>query len=248
MTNEETLDAYIALSDDLCHAVKAFVDESMAKLRAMGYVFRVRDKVLLALALKIDSAFRALIDDARVRRVEAVHHLKTIVESFIFMFVVAADKTDLTAKRVLAEVCEQKEKYFRFNPDRDTPTREYHATWDQALKDHEAVGIRPIGAVADAAIGHSTELAKWYDAAYRFACQPAHIADLFEFMPSPALDNVEAGKLRTGTFHAQVAIDHSLLAMVHTVRLASDNELRLGLDLTLFEERLRALDAARRTP
>jgi hypothetical protein len=248
MTGDETLDAYIALSDDLCRATKTFVDGGVATLREMGYQLKIRDKVILALALKIDSAFRALIDDARLRRVETVHHLKTIIEAFIFMFVVAKDLTHVTAKRLLAEVCEQKEKYFRLNPDRDTPTAHHRADWDQALKDFAEAGILPIGAVGAAAVGHSSELAKWYDAAYRLACEPAHIADLFEFMPPPDFANIEVGRLRTGPLQALVAIDHGLLAMFHTVHLANANELGLTLDLAPFEERYRALDAARRTP
>jgi hypothetical protein len=34
-------------------------------------VLKQRDNIILGLALKIDSAFRALLDDARVHRVEA---------------------------------------------------------------------------------------------------------------------------------------------------------------------------------
>ena len=167
MANDETLDAYIELSDDLCRATKTFVDGGVATLKEMGYQLRIRDKVILALALKIDSAFRALIDDARLRRVEATHHLKTILEAFIFTFVVAKDQTHVTAERLLAEVCAQKEKFFRLNPDRDTPTGRYRADWDEGLKNYAADGILPIGAVGNAAVGYSSGLAKWYDAAYR---------------------------------------------------------------------------------
>jgi len=247
VANDETLDAYIELSDDLCRATKTFVDGGVATLKEMGYQLRIRDKVILALALKIDSAFRALIDDARLRRVEATHHLKTILEAFIFTFVVAKDQTHVTAERLLAEVCAQKEKYFRLNPDRDTPTGQYRADWDEALKNYAADGILPIGAVGNAAVGHSSELATWHDAAYRLACEPAHIADLFEFIPAPDLANIEVGRLRTGPLQAQVAIDYGLLAMFDTVRLANDNELGLTMDFAPFEERYRALDAARRT-
>jgi hypothetical protein len=145
MPNEEKLDACIALADDLCTATKAHIERSMAVVRERGYVLKVRDEVILALGLKIDSAFRALIDDARLRRTEALHHLKTIVEAFIFMFVVAKDETDLTAERVLAEVCAEKEKYLRLNPEIDTPTGEHLAYWAQELRDYEAANIHPIG-------------------------------------------------------------------------------------------------------
>jgi hypothetical protein len=247
MPNDETLDAYIALADDLCTATKAHIERSMAVLRERGYVLKVRDEVILALGLKIDSAFRALIDDARRRRTEAAHHLKTIVEAFIFMFVVAKDETDFTAKRVLAEVSEQKVRYLRLNPDSDTPTGENQEVWAQELRDYQAANVPPIGALANAATGHSPELATWYNAAYRIACEAAHIADLFDFMPSLDLDHPMAGTLRMGALRAQSAVNHGLLAMIHTLRLANDNELGLSLDLTPFEERLRALDAARRT-
>jgi hypothetical protein len=66
-------------------------------LRATGYERTFRDNVLTGLSLKIDGSFRALIDDARAGRVEAMHHLKTMVESFIYFYVVAADTSPETA-------------------------------------------------------------------------------------------------------------------------------------------------------
>jgi hypothetical protein len=134
MAAGENLDRRIAVADGLCIATKRFVDESLAALRSKGYVMRVRDEVIASLALKIDSAFRALIDDARSRRVEAVHHLKTMVEAFIYMFAVGKDDGDRTASRVIAEVYASKAEYFRLNPDRDTPSGEYRAGWQEAVE------------------------------------------------------------------------------------------------------------------
>ena len=122
---KEKVDSYVALAEDICRATKAFIDKGTSTLRQQNYGLQIRDKVLLGLGLKIDSAFRALIDDARLRRVEAMHHLKTILEAFTYMFAVAKDDTDTTAQRLLAEICDQKEKYYRLNPDRDTPLKRH---------------------------------------------------------------------------------------------------------------------------
>lgn len=244
MTPEEKLDRYITIANELCAATTRFADESAATLKAKGYVMKLRDNVILGLALKTDSAFRALIDDARHLRIEAAHHLKTMVEAFIYMFVVGQDQTDKSAKRLLAEVCAKKEQYFRLNPAWDT-SGEYGAKWADALKRYAADEITPIGGVGPAAIGHSSGLGTWYNAVYRAACEPAHISDLLEFMPSPALLDIEVGKVRTGLLHAQIAVEHGLRIMFDVVQLVNENDQGLSLDVTTLE---RDLGEISRTP
>jgi hypothetical protein len=234
---KDKVDSYVALAENICQATKAFIDEGTSTLRRQHYVLQTRDKVLFGLGLKIDSAFRALIDDARLRRVETVHHLKTIVEALMYLLVVQKDPTDTSARRVLYEICNQKEQYYATNPERD-PIKRHR----KALKKRQAQfvkeGITPMSDIFGAASAHSASLKKWYNAAYRFACENAHIADLFVFMP-----DVEADELDIGPFRAQRALDYGIQAMLTMVELANANVLGLRLDKARFERRLTEIRA-----
>ena len=101
--------------------------------------------------------------------------------------------------------------------------------------------------MANAASHHSPELGKWYDAAYRLACEGAHIGDLFDFIPDNDLANVEAGKLDTGPFQAQTALDYGIQALLSTIQLASANKLGIALDIAPFQRRLAAIRAEAHT-
>jgi hypothetical protein len=99
---------YITLAEEVCDATERTAAQATEWLRATGYERTFRDNVLTGLSLKIDGSFRALIDDARAGRVEAMHHLKTMVESFIYFYVVAADTSPETANRLFAKTLHEK--------------------------------------------------------------------------------------------------------------------------------------------
>lgn len=240
MTADEKLQTLITIAADLAAAVRQFTDEAIAALRAQGNVLVLRDNVLLAIALKIDSAFRALIDDASHRRIEAVHHLKTMVEAFIYLCVVGKDQTDTTVKRMLARVARDKVRFFRLNPDYD-PDGSHLAAWEGAVTGLANEGITPLGDLRAEAAAHSVGLERWYDATYRAACEPAHMADVLEFIPNPAVLDVKVGEVKTGLVHAIVAVDQALHAMIGTVKFMSDNQFGLSLNTSSFEERLNAV-------
>jgi hypothetical protein len=243
--SSDVLGAYLALSDDLCRAIRRYIDEGLASLRRRHYVLRLRDRVALTLFLKIYSAFSVLVEDARLRRVESMHHLRTLVEAFVYIFVVLTDPTDVMAMRVVAEVDEQKKQYGELYPDHQAPVPPYRANLGSGPDDRVLAGVNPLGTLSAGVLGRGSELAQWYDSAYRLACQPAHIADLFEFMPA-SLDPGAVRGPRAEAPQALKALDHGLIAMLNTLRLANQNALGLQLDLTPFEERLRTLDATRR--
>lgn len=240
MTADEKLQTLIGIAVDLTGAVRKFADEATAALRAKGHVLALRDNVLLTIALKIDGAFRALVDDARQKRIEAVHHLKTIVEAFIYLHVVAKDRTDTTAKRLLARVYRDKTRFFRLNPDYD-PDGMLLTTWDAAVSHLATEGITPLGDVEPEARAHGSGLERWYAAIYRAACEPAHMADLLDFMPNPAVLEIRVGEVKVGILAAIIAVDQALHAMIGTLRLMSDNQFALSLNTSPLEERLNAI-------
>ncbi len=58
------------------------------------------DQIVTALALKMLATFESLVEDAKRRRGEAMHHLKTLCEAFIYLYEAAASEE--RAKLVLA--------------------------------------------------------------------------------------------------------------------------------------------------
>jgi hypothetical protein len=77
-------------------------DQANEGLRAAPRELTRRDRVLIGLALKVERSFRALLDDCRAQRSEAMHHLKPMAECFIYFYVVLKDQTDTTARQLLA--------------------------------------------------------------------------------------------------------------------------------------------------
>jgi hypothetical protein len=244
MTGREKLDALIELADRLAVAIKEFINKAAAVLQSERHTLSVRDHVLVAIELKILSAFRALVDDARETRIETLHHLKTIVEAFIYLHVIGKDQTDATAKRMLRTVCEQKARFFRLNPEYAASGVD-SAAWGRAAAEFKTADVTPLKDLAKEAAAHSAETHKWYDAIYRAACEPAHMADLYEFLPDRSLVDVKPGEVRTGLLHAIVAMDQGLQVMVGAVRFASDNQFNLILNVSEIETQLNNIRGVR---
>lgn len=102
MASEDRLQAYLILGEDICERTGQLVDEVNPLLVANPDILSYRYRVLIGFALKIDSSFRRLIVDARARRLEAMHQLKTVVEAFIYFHAITRDLTDETAALVVA--------------------------------------------------------------------------------------------------------------------------------------------------
>ena len=177
------LEAYLRIGEVLCNRTAALAVEATDRFRASGYEPTQRDEVMIALALKMDGAFRCTIDDARLERAESMHHLKTMIECFIYFYSVSRDESDCAAELVLAEAASQHELFFRENPDLDTGGDQ--AFWESIQRDFQGEGAQHRPSVKARADAHGPELRRWYQAVYRAACQPAHIADLFLFLPNP---------------------------------------------------------------
>jgi hypothetical protein len=118
---------HLALAEATFAEIERLAAEATVFLQTSGYQMTQRDRVLAALLSETDGAFRALIEDCRAVRGEAMHHLKTMAEVFIYVYVVSADDTDRTADGLIAErVAEQHARRLR----RLTPTSEYLKTWE----------------------------------------------------------------------------------------------------------------------
>lgn len=169
MTPGEKIEAYAAIADELCARIEGFAAHGNEALKLSGYKLTVRDHVTIGLVLKIDSSFRAFLVDARAQRTEALHHLKTMVEAYVYILVVSKDESDRTAEGLLCRVYEAKEKFYRLNPVYDLDgglLRLAHKTLAELTRTEGTVAVGDVGPEAHK---HSPGLGQWYDQVYRSA-------------------------------------------------------------------------------
>lgn len=246
--------AFVVLADELCAGpIAGMVQAANAALQTTGYVLTLRDCVMIGLGLKIHSSFRSLVDDARVGRSEAMHHLKTMVESFIYFHVVRRDPSDATANSILAELCYRKRLFYLRNPEYADPDDTLF--WDTRLAQLEAQGIERIGRTSLEVLAsqNSLELRKWYDVVYTAACEPAHITDLLEFMPAGNAAPIDLAGNPFAHIDAQVALDRGIEIVLQMAGIASrENVIGVTSEgLAEYEARcvaIRRMVAADRSP
>lgn len=238
----EKLTRYVESAEELLSLASTIAHEAERQLRTTGQQLDLRDRVLTGLAVKIYGAFRALVDDARLGRAEAMHHLKTMTEVFIYFHVVLKDPADHQARRLLAEACRAKLTFLREN---EHPADEQRV-WQEMLDELNA-GLpetEPKRLPKLVALAKRTEhqaLGQWYTRVYRLACEPAHIDDLFELMPPPTGTIALTGP--TANLHAQIAVRYGIYIALNVVRVVCEQTgLGSHIDFSDLETRLAALE------
>ena len=161
----------------ICSFAPSLAAQANAGLREAQRPLTRRDHVLIGLALKIERSFRALLDDCRVQRSEAMHHFKTMAECMIYFYAVLNDASETTARRVLAKVLQDEARFLRENKGDPAEIAEIEAHRAELL----AGGLTPLPTVRD--LANAAKVSDWYSRIYRMACEPAHIGDVFELMP-----------------------------------------------------------------
>jgi hypothetical protein len=232
------LPLYIAFAEEVCAVTERMAGQATAWLKTTGYKQTFRDRVVTGLCLKIDSSFRALIDDARAGRAETMHHLKTMVESFIYFHTVAADTSPERAKQLLAKVLHEKVKFLRDNmqPGAQTRIAELERERDALL-----AGAPPLPSVEQLAKSYGPSLGSWYSAVYRLACEPAHLGDLHEFMPG-ADDLIEIGPPITADYRASIGIDRACELAINMIdAVLQTTTAALSADVDTLRGKLAAL-------
>lgn len=232
------LETYLAIADDVAKISHDLAAAATMRYRTSPIELTERDDVLIGLLLKIDSSFRALIADARLPRSEAMHHLKTIIESFIYVYVVSTDITDGAAASVKMEAARHKLALVRDDP---TPDASQIATWTEILKEYKADGIQPIGKTKLAGLAKAHGLWGWYASVYRLACEPAHLGDLWEFIPDTP-GAIQVGPSKHSALHAERAVYYGLQVMLAMLEFVNGvNELGLHVDVEPLRQRLAAI-------
>jgi hypothetical protein len=239
MTQQSRREEYIHIAEAVAAMTAKAVEDSFRRAGDAGHKLTFRDRVLSGLALKIDSSFRAMIDDARVVRSEAMHHLKTMAEAFIYFHVVLAESSEIAARGLLAEAAHKKLIYFEKNP--SFASEAEITEWQQFRDVLRSDGARRIGeaSLEQLAVNHSDALGTWYAHTYRLACEPAHIGDLLEFMPptEPTRTPLSRGE-RARALRCYVALDHGLAIMFAMARTINEaNALGMAIPCESLHER-----------
>jgi hypothetical protein len=199
--------------------------------------------VITALACKMDGTFRALVEDCRAERGEAMHHLKTMVEVFIYFQIAVNDPTDRTSVGLLAErVADQHAKRLRLIE----PGSEDLKDWE-TFRDEFRREAAEIGNLAQLAGPVSGPLGTWYARVYRLACQSAHIADLLHWMPSED-GQVVVARTAIGSLEASSAIYYAIeivLGIFETI--AAVNVAGLQINTAPFRAEMAAIREAGRS-
>jgi hypothetical protein len=219
--------AHLKLGEEICARAEGVARAATAQLAASGRHLTFRDSVLTGLALKIDSAFRALLDDCRGQRVQAMHHLKTMAEAFIYFHVVTKDDSQRMAEQVLAEAMHRKVVYLK-----DIAAPEAHVCEWRAVRDELRGKSRPLPPLESLAKAHSGELGAWYSRVYRLACEPAHLGDLLEFMPGES-EVIKVASAPTASSRAQVALHYGIaieLAVLRAIHQGNDVDMSVAVD------------------
>ena len=121
---EEKLRRFLALAEEIL-ALKAALKQRLDEaLQAGAFTETLRTSTIIGLHLKALDCFDRLIIDVRDRRGEASHHLKTMVECFIYSHWVSCDEGETRARLLSAEGYRSRAAYHE-----SLEEKEYAATW-----------------------------------------------------------------------------------------------------------------------
>lgn len=179
MTYEELLE----IADTLVARGQMAIGQIEIGVLEMPRQLTLAEQVAGGLVLKMFASFEALVEDMREGRGEAMHHLKTLCEAFIYFYEAAA--SDENAAIVLAYAHGERAK--RGDDQRQPdPALAADATAGTDALTHGVALPKYIRRVNKVAQRHPN-LPQWYAGVYRLACEPAHISDLEDFRPMKGL-------------------------------------------------------------
>ena len=232
MQKQEKLQRYLELSEEVHSLANEISEQATQRLRTEYHTLTLRDRVLIGLAIKMYNSFESLVNDARQVRLEAIHHLKTLVESYIYFHWVGHDTGDTRARLLFARVVDRTLAFFERQDPGYVEDQEYDI-WKGA-REESTKGLgdewrkfrgRSLESLA-ADVG--SELKSWYQRAYRWASEPAHINDLTEYMPLPNRPIV-LGEAQTSLLWILVGFNFGLQIICNLLKNVSEIY-GLGLD------------------
>ncbi len=223
MPAEKKLQHYLELAKQVRIMADHIANEASQRLRTQYGTLTLRDRVLIGLAVKMYNSFECLVKDARQERSEAMHHLKTLVETYILFHWVGHSTEETRAKLVFAKAFYRKLVFFEKNPGytEQEVIDEWKGFFDESIRGLEPIWKefkkRSLGSLASDV---NPTLAGWYHRVYSLACEPAHVSDLQEYMPLPNKP-IQLGWTQVSPLRADIALDYGLHVILDVLKNAS---------------------------
>lgn len=181
---ERKLSLLLEVADQILPLFQAALVQLNQAIERQSISMTRRNQVLIGLWLKAGGTFESLVTDARLKRTESSHHLKTMVEAFIYSHWVSQDQGEQRASLIIGEG-------YRglavTHANSEEPNAEQYAQEWRNLQSSVLNGLREefkqFKARKLEGLADDCGLDQHYDRIYRFACEVAHIADLSVYMP-----------------------------------------------------------------
>lgn len=238
---EEKLRCFLALAEEIL-SLRGAIHQRLDEALTSGILTEsLRNRILIGLHLKALDCFDRLIVDARDRRGEASHHLKTMAECFIYSHWVSRDNGETRARLLSAEGYRSRAAYH------DSLEEAEHAASWREMQRQQIEGLQ-----SEWKIFRKTTLEKLsslanskeqYYKIYRLACEAAHMGDLMVYTPphpqEPGLRKSDLSMLR-----AYISLKFGIILACDLLHDASDVlEMRVDQQIDGLRERWRAIIA-----
>lgn len=242
---QEKLRRFLVLAEEILSLRRAIQQRLDEALTYGTFTESFRNSILIGLHLKALYCFDRLIVDARDKRGEASHHLKTMAECFIYSHWVSRDNGETRARLLSAEGYRSRAAYH------DSLVEAEHAAAWREMQYQQIEGLQSEweefkrSSLQQLASSSNTE--EQYYNIYRLACEAAHMGDLMVYVPphpqEPGLRLSDLSMLR-----AYVSLKFGIILACDLLHDASD-ALGMGMDQQIdgLRERWRtiiALDSA----
>lgn len=178
------LSGYLDIADEICSLAKDISEHYNAAINLGNVTLPYQRHVVLGLYRKMYCSFVSLCDDAHKGRPESMHHLKTIAECYIYFFWMLSGDSEKRAKLIEAKICDERINYFRVN-------QEFYPNSERFIKNESNIKHDLIKGIEDdykklremklSKLAEECRLEPTYKTIYKTACQPAHIADLYDY-------------------------------------------------------------------
>lgn len=232
---------FLNLADEILGLRQTTIERLQIVLESGAIPNSLRESVLVGLFHKALDSFDRLLVDARDRRGECSHHLKTMAESFIYSGWVSGDPGETRARLLRAEGFRSRAVYHEAidEPDFAKQWKDMQASEINGLekewKEFKNTNLPDLSAQANRK--------EQYHHVYRLACEAAHMGDLTSYMPSPSME--EGLRFSDLSFlRAYVCLKFGVILACDLLHDASD-ALEMGIDqpINSFRERWRKIIA-----
>ena len=239
---EEKVRRFITLAEEILRLHEKTEQRINEGYRNEYFKPTLRNRVIAGLAVKAGRSFERLIVDARNRRGECAHHLKTMVECFIYACWVSGDETEKRASLLQAESFRSRAAY---HENCSASPEDEDAHWAKEWRELQHKQIKGIekewkNFPSLESIAADVKSKDLYNI-YRASCEAAHTGDLPLYMPpQPTEPGLTLADLSLQQCY--VSLQSGVFLACELLRNASDQvELELESEIDSFAQRSREI-------